>query len=268
MNNKIHKIKFALNSVVQENFYDNLEGNGDIIRTSGNNTMLVRDGEVVSTSNNLRCKPIKPQKLNTSYIPNPNIGVIDTETYMDSAGKSHIYSLGFKTNLSPKSYIYYIDIDSMSSSDIVISMFEELLRPKYNDITFYCHNFGGYDAYYIIPLLYNYNENNPKNQYKLDFVFRDKKIIRLIIGKDITIYDKKKKENKTIHRKITILDSYSILNASLKDLCIDFGTDFVKSTFPYTFGKEDTLFYIGNTPSIEHYKDMSIDDYNKIKSNS
>lgn len=268
MNNKIHKIKFALNGVVQENFYDNLDTNGDIIRTSGNNTMLVRDGEVVSTSINLRCKPIKPQKLNTSYIANPNIGVIDTETYFDSAGKSHIYSIGFKTNLSPKSYTYYIDIDSMSSSDIVISMFEELLRPKYNDITFYCHNFGGYDAYYIIPLLYNYNENNPNNQYKLDFVFRDKKVIRLIIGKDITIYDNMKKEKKTIHRKITILDSYSILNASLIDLCINFGTDVVKSTFPYTFAKEDTLFYIGNTPSIEHYKDMSIVNYNKIKSNS
>lgn len=37
-------------------------------------------------------------------------------------------------------------------------MIDELIRTKYSDITFYCHNLGGYDIVFILKILYDYNE--------------------------------------------------------------------------------------------------------------
>ncbi len=44
---------------------------------------------------------------------------------------------------------YYIN-DYLDSGDLVLSMIEELLHPKYSNITFYCHNIGGYDVVFIL----------------------------------------------------------------------------------------------------------------------
>lgn len=37
-----------------------------------------------------------------------------------------------------------------------------------------------------------------------------------------------------------------------------------KSVFPYKFATQDHLNYIGNTPAIDFYDDLSLEDYSKI----
>lgn len=54
-------------------------------------------------------------------------------------------------------------------------MVNELLRPKYDGITFYCHNLGGYDIVSILKGLYVYNDQNSKDKYKISCILRDDK---------------------------------------------------------------------------------------------
>jgi hypothetical protein len=72
------------------------------------------------------------------FVENSNIGVIDIETYLANDNTYKVYALGFKTNLSHKSTIYYIDKEDLDHSKLILSMINELLRPKYSDIIFYC----------------------------------------------------------------------------------------------------------------------------------
>lgn len=55
-----------------------------------------------------------------------------------------VYALDFKTNLDIKPVIYYIDKETLDSSKTILSLVNELIRPKYDKVTFYCHNLGGY----------------------------------------------------------------------------------------------------------------------------
>ena len=79
-------------------------------------------------------------------------------------------------------------------------MINELVRPKYNNIKFYCHNLGGYDIIFILRILNKYNENN-EDKYDINCILRDDMIIKITIRKD--------------NRKLVISDSYCILNSSL-----------------------------------------------------
>ena len=78
------------------------------------------ENKVIKITENIHFKSL-PKYLvkDQSFIPNINIGVIDTETYLNHDGFNRIYALGFKTNLSEKPIIYYIDKVEKSSKNIV-----------------------------------------------------------------------------------------------------------------------------------------------------
>lgn len=144
---------------------------------------------------------------------NPNIGTIDCETDTDNDGIKKIYSLGFITNLDPKAVIYYVDSkDNVNSGEIVLKLLDEILRPKYKNINFYCHNLGGYDVYFIWNILCHYNINNSDNEYGISSTFRDDRVVRLTISKYVN----------NEKRSISICDSYCILNDKLSKLSINF----------------------------------------------
>lgn len=115
-----------------------------------------------------------------------------------------------------------------------------MFRSKYSGITWYCHNFGKYDIYFIMKTLMKHKSD----VFKFDFVFRDNFILKVKIIK--TLDNNRKKS-------ITICDSYPILTDSLYNLCKKFKVENVKGIFPHTFANENTLFYIGETPSINHF---------------
>ena len=64
------------------------------------------------------------------------------------------------------------------------------------------------------------------------------------------------------------MDSYAILARSLEALCKDFNTllvdDVAKDIFPYNFVTKNTLFYEGEKPAIDHYRDITVQRYDDI----
>jgi hypothetical protein len=112
-NISIQKIRFSLNGVVVNHIIDNISD--DIIHRNVNNKVItIKDDKVILTNQNINFKPIyKPKSVKSSFISNPNIGVIDAETYKGNDNITKIYAIGFRTNLDDKPVTYYIDKKSM-----------------------------------------------------------------------------------------------------------------------------------------------------------
>ena len=248
--NTVEKFKYSISGILISKIID--VKNGDVlIRTRGSEIIRLENNNVVKKTSLIKLKPLETPKIKKySWLPNSNIGAIDTETYLNSNSIQQIYALGFKTKLDSTPVTFYID-ETFDSSKIVLDMINELLRPKYSGMTFYCHNIGGYDVVYFINILHKYNEDdNNKDKYKLSYVLRDDKIIKLTIRKD--------------NNSLNILDSYCVLTNNLAKLAKDFGVKTQKSYFPYNFARFNNLFYIGLTPDKFYYNDISDEDYKKL----
>jgi hypothetical protein len=248
------KIKYSLsgviiNSVTDTNVHDG--GNDFFIRKSGNKEILFDvNYKPVKLIENITLRPIEKVKENKKlFVSDPNLGVIDTETFLSNDGTQKIYALGFKTNLQDDPVIYYIDKNELDSSKIVLEMINELLRPKYNKTHFYCHNLSGYDVVFILKILCEHNDSS-YDKYTINSIIRDDKIIKITISKD--------------NRSFSITDSYCMLNSSLDSLSKSFGVDCLKSIFPYKFSIESNLFYKGNTPDKQYYNNISDKEYDNI----
>lgn len=125
-------------------------------------------------------------------------------------------------------FTYYLDKSDLHSSKIVLSMINEFLRSKYSNVTFYCHNLGGYDIVYLLKVLFKHNDKHCEDKYRISTLLRDDKIIKVKITKD--------------KKSVTFLDSYAILPNSLRKLGENFQVAILKSKFPYKFAKQDQLF--------------------------
>lgn len=267
--NKIIKRCYNLNANLIKQVKEDKTSEDLVERKSGNHTIYInKNNEIVVRKREIKFTPInsfgvkryndiKSNKKSIDWLPNPNIGVLDIETYEDN-GVSKPYAIGFKTNKDSDSSIYYIDknLDSVELMHICIN---EMLRDKYYDVKFYAHNLGGFDAVFIIKnlLLYNERIEDKESLYKFDetnTIVRNSNVICLVI---------KRKINNKI-RKLTLLDSFAILPRSLKDLCIDYDINHKKSYFPYKFCNSETLFYKGKTPDRSYYKGISESEYKNL----
>lgn len=223
--------------------------------------MVFKNKEILSYKKTIILKSItKPVKEISSYVSHPNIGVIDTETFIGMDGIQKIYSLEFKTNLDSKAVIYYIDRDSFTGGNyelldrVILDLLDELFKPKYKDIKFYCHKLGGFYIIFVIGVLIRFNMANKENGYNIDYIFRDKIILNITISRHIN----------GIVRKIHISDSYAIVTSSQKDLCLSFEVESNKTDFPYKFLHQDNLLYVGNTPEISFYNNISLIYYKSL----
>jgi hypothetical protein len=72
----------------------------------------------------------------------------------------------------------------------------------------------------------------------------------------------KYKVNKNNVIKLTLLDNLNILPFSFKVLTKDYVVYYLKGFF-YSFVNSSTLNYVGPTPNIEYYKNMSKYEYKK-----
>jgi hypothetical protein len=153
--------------------------------------------------------------------------------------------------------IYYIDQETLDSNEVILKLVNELLKFKYRDILFYCQNLGAYDLYFILKVLIDYNNTQPEdNKFKFNYIFRNNLMIKLTI--------KRNNPNSKRPDSVTIADSYAILDRSLSTLCEMFKVKTHKGVFPHKFANNNTLFYIGNTPDINYYKDIDVKDYNEL----
>lgn len=216
-----------------------------------NNTVCYREKLYDFNSIKLSYK----DKLTDHLLPNPNIGVFDLETYTNSSDESCVYACGFFTNLDDKSTLFYINVNK-NSDRVVLDCLNSMLASKYSDVKFYCHNFGRYDVVYLLKIILAYNETTQGKvePFKINCFFRNSVIIKLTL---------KKKRGKTL-QSITFIDSYSILNESLKSLSSKYNVETQKGCFPHTFVNDKTLFYVGNTPDIKYFS--SKEDYLKLDS--
>lgn len=248
LNNKVEKIRYSTSGVLLNRIIDTFDDNS-LIRSDGLKDMYIKDNNVIKVNSPITFKALEKYKSNKkfSWLPNPNIGVIDIETYVNNNGINEVYAIGFKTKLSDSPVVHYIE-NNYDSNTLVLKVINELLRSKYSDITFYCHNLGGYDVVFIIKTLYTYNLKH--KIYNIHPTLKDNKVIKLTIKKD--------------DNSLNILDSYSMLTSSLEKLGKDFGVKTLKSVFPYKFSTQDHLFYKGHTPDKHFYNNLSDKEYNNI----
>ena len=262
----IKKIRYSLfQGVMIDCITDHIGENDVVVRHYNNYIINIVNNKVINIKYNMNLIPIKRIiNNNLSFTENPNIGVIDFETIECRDGVNRVYCLGFKTNLDKKPVTYFIEEhNNYDDYDrIMLKFIDELLRSKYKDVTFYCHNLSGFDVHFMLGVLLRYNalcvSDEQNTKYTTNFVFRDKNIIKIIVSKNI---------NGT-NRKFTIQDSLAILVGSQRDLCRAFEVETQKTDFPYLFLHERNLGYLGNTPEISFYEGLTKNDYKLInKSN-
>lgn len=243
-----------INHIIDESYDDN------IIRQQGNIRFYINKfGEIYKKEISTKFSPIYVSKLSGRLsrlnYPDHKFGSLDLETYTFQQ-KSYVYALGFYIENDLKTF--YIDKD-LSSDELLLKCFNCLLTDKYNGYTFYVHNLSEFDIYFILPTLNRINQVYPnKFEFKNGLVFRDAKIISMKISTKVQT----EKSSKVY--SIKLVDSLKLLNSSLDNLCKTFNTNVQKSYFPYNFVKKDTLFYVGDKPSIEYYEHIDKNVYNSI----
>ena len=268
-----------------EDYIGDIKHSNIFTRKIGKTSVSVKNGNVDGIEVCKELYPIRYISKNYKAASNPFIGVIDLETFKDVDGYNKIYALGFHVG-EQEPYIFYLKKNE-SSDSLLLRCFDVLLTSKYNGYTFYMHNFGGYDAPFIIKILYEANLKKGFEYFKLSHVIRDSKILKLgiEIEKEITAKPKakskvKSKSNKEVKKQLTvdktdkksvvkvrikIVDSLNLLNDKLYELSLSFGVPITKGLFPHEFVSRDTLNYIGNTPSIDYWGNgLTSDEFNKL----
>jgi len=181
------------------------------------------------------------------------IGAFDVETYYDhKTNLSYVYALGFKILGSDK-FLFYIK-KGQTSEDLIIECIEKMLIPKYHNYKFYVHNLNGYDSVFLLKALINYNLKH--NKFKIDCILKDNRIIKL----KVSLQNNKKLIS------ISFVDSLMLLNGSLDKLGKDFGCNNTKGHFPYKFISKNNLFFVGRTPDLYFFENITNVEYNSILS--
>lgn len=247
--NSIDKIRYSLNGVIISSVSD-IAVNDIILRKSGEKQVVIRDGNIVSLTQNIKLKALEKPIAKPLFVEYNNIGVIDIETYKAKDETSKVYAVGYKTNLDDKAVTSYIDKDTLDSNKLILDLVNELLRPRYEKVKFYCHNLGGFDIVFILKVLFTYNDNNPDDKYKVSSMLRNEKILKVKITKG--------------KHSFTILDSYAMMPDKLINLGKDFEVATIKTPFPYKFAIQDHLFYEGDLPTIDYYGDITLKEYDSL----
>jgi hypothetical protein len=246
---------YNLNGMKISNMVDKEISSNSFTRVIGNVKVYINKTGIYNKEIIIDFKPIYPNKIKGFQsklfsVDDYRVGTMDLETYKEDEMISKTYAIGFYA--ARKVHTFYIDKD-IDSDAIILKCLNTMLVEKYHGYTFYIHNFGKFDVAFILRALIRANELEPSN-YFFTPRFRD----NVMIAMDIT----KKFKNRLY--KITLVDSYNILQSSLDKLCTTFNTDVKKSFFPYNFINKKNLFYIGNKPDIKYYLDVIYSKYSNI----
>jgi hypothetical protein len=113
-----------------------------------------------------------------------------------------------------------------------------------NGYTFYAHNQGRFYSIFIIKsLILN-------KDISITPVWKDNNILSLTI--------------KHTDIQIKMLDSLQLIPGSLDNILKSFNCETKKGYFPYEFVNKDNLYYIGDKPSKECYKNIYDLEYQSI----
>ena len=98
-NNKVIKISYFLNGVVNKYLTDTLLSDNTVSRVVDNIEFLIDNSKVVYSKQIINLRPLDKPKAIYIVGENPNIGVIDLETFIDTDDSNKVYAVGFKSNL-------------------------------------------------------------------------------------------------------------------------------------------------------------------------
>lgn len=91
----------------------------------------------VEVSRYIKLDYIKPPRFKNTFMSNNNIGVLDVETFVNSAGLGKVYCIGYSTLdelHSGRMTSYYLgDYASLNSDLLIINCIDSMLVPKYNN---------------------------------------------------------------------------------------------------------------------------------------
>jgi len=267
VDDKIRNIEiFDLNEIQNLEYYDKpfisltdtTSSNTDgFSRSYDNITISFSNGKIIKykSKQNLPILKLldKKQIFNDKFARDLLIGSFDVETYYDpKTNLSYVYALGFKV-LEGDKFLFYIK-PGQTSDDLIIECIEKMLILKYHNYNFYVHNLNGYDSVFLLKALINYNQKY--NKFKIECILKDTRIIKLKVSLQ--------KNKKLI--SISFLDSLMLLSGSLNKLGKDFECNNTKGHFPYKFISKDNLFFIGRTPDLYFFENMTNVEYNSIYS--
>lgn len=163
--NSVRKIRLNMGGNILEDVVDTVLEDGSIHRVSSKNIIIIKHGKVVKAFKDYNLSPVRlsGKQMISESSENPNIGVIDFETFQYEDNTYRVYAAGFKTYLDKNTTTYYTD-NKDSSDYVVLKLINELLRSKYSKTTFYCHNLGGFDVVFVLKVLVDYNESKKNNR--------------------------------------------------------------------------------------------------------
>lgn len=253
---------FSMSGLLIHNMVDTIVNQQETIRKIGNVKAYINEKGLYRKDVEVNFSKVYPYKmsgkLSRMIQPDWRFGTMDLETYM-SGDISKVYASGFHTKDNTK--MFYLD-EGLTSDKVILNCLDSMLNEKYNGFTFYIHNFGKFDLYFIYRVILNANTEASKDIYQHEAIHRDSLVLSLRLST--------KKNGKSI--TIKLCDSYNLLQGSLRKLCKTFNTEVKKGIFPYKFVNENTLHYIGNKPDISFYlndkpgmsDEISMESYHKI----
>ena len=110
---------------------DKIKSDKLVNRKIGDKFMLeIEENETVNTEKDIEFRGINSFEINKkdknkSHIRNPNISVIDIETYADTnTGNGKVYSTGLYSNCNKKPIIFYIDENTMDNYKVVSDLLD------------------------------------------------------------------------------------------------------------------------------------------------
>ena len=143
-----------------------------------------------------------------------------------------------------KAWSFYLS-DFNSVDDMLTAAIKSLMRNKYNNHSVYAHNLSKFDGIYLLRVLAQLGLKKP--------IIKDGNMIALPINWNL-------RNNKI--GTITFKDSLLMLPQSLRSLAKSFNVE-EKSHFPFKFVNDPNvpLNYVGNIPSIDHWNDITQEEY-------
>jgi hypothetical protein len=139
-NEKFVKKAINFNGVLLGSVVDNIKSNKLVSRIiKEKKTVDIYENEIIYSEEKMELQPIQASSIIkqevVSPIENPNIGVIDIETYTDSKiQKARVYSAGLYSLKNKKPITFYIDKKTMDNNKVIYDLLDEMFQYQYKGI--------------------------------------------------------------------------------------------------------------------------------------
>jgi len=227
-----NKLVLLKNGVEYLRFEDNLENDGLLVRTVGNNKLYIKNNDILYMETTIKSRRIEKGVRSLKY--DDNFITFDIECYLgEKIGDKEIfkfipYACAWYGANDNKTYT----IKDYKSWENMLNELLNLIEKKYNKYTIYVHNLKSFDSLFIFKTLVK--------RYKTKVLFKNGGFLSIRLS-----------TNKFIN--FNFKDSLALLPLSLTKLNSSFDTGVENILFPYKFVSENKLDYEGELPLYDNF---------------